>query len=94
MFRFVNERVADARDGGNPFEVLCECGAADCVATVAVTVAEYEDVRRHPAHFIVLPGHAHPDVDEVQAEMAGFLVVNKTGDAAVYAHKTDPRADD
>jgi hypothetical protein len=92
VFREVNERINDVtRD--KTAEYLCECGRATCTETIQMTVADYEALRTDPTHFAVLPGHEIPDVEDVVARNAGFLVVQKkAGDAASLAAELDPRS--
>jgi hypothetical protein len=37
----------------------------------------YEQIRRHPRHFFVRPGHEKPDVETVIRRDEEFLVVEK-----------------
>ena len=90
MFREVNERVIELRDG-NEVEVLCECGAAGCIESVNITLAEYESVRADPGAFVIAPGHDNAEVDRVKAQGPDFLIVTKKGSAGDFARKHDPR---
>jgi hypothetical protein len=92
VFREVNERINDVTRE-NAAEYLCECGKATCTETIQMTVSDYEDVRRVPTHFAVLPGHELPDLEEVVGRNEGFLVVRKkAGAAAALATELDPRS--
>jgi hypothetical protein len=91
LFREVNERIEEVSHSHDHLEFLCEC-CADCTESVQLSLAEYEAVRLHPAHFLVLPGHAaSAGVERVVAENGGYVVVEKLREAGVVASKLDPR---
>ena len=84
-FREINERLeADLRrlpvDSG-PVEFVCECGHADCTASVLLTVDEYEQVRQDPATFAMLPGHDIEDVEDVILRHERYVVARKKPEA-------------
>jgi hypothetical protein len=66
LFREVNERVAEVADHfvegatAESFTFTCECGSATCTEEIAMTLAEYEEVRTVPTHFAVVPGMICP----------------------------------
>jgi hypothetical protein len=92
LFREVNERIEDISHPHDYLEFLCECCADDCTESVQLSLEEYETVRRHPTHFVILPGHeAAGDVERVVGENNRYLVVEKTGEAGLAAVKLDPR---
>jgi hypothetical protein len=96
LFREVNERIKDVNEGADDTvsttEFLCECGDPDCIEPVRLTQVEYEQVRRNPKHFAILPDHADPEVEVVVARNERFAVVEKTDpDAARIAVREDPR---
>jgi hypothetical protein len=94
LFREVNERIrevpldtrSDDRTG-----FLCECGDANCTDTIALSIAEYEQVRADSATFFVVPGHVAPDVEDVVSEGDRFTVVRKHPEEAHIAIENDPR---
>jgi hypothetical protein len=88
MFRSINERLT--RD--DPLAELtgshmisCECADVSCVQTLAISAAQYEQVRKEPQHFAVLPGHILPDIERVVAEHKAYVVVEKFGEAGEMA---------
>jgi hypothetical protein len=98
LFRDVNERVkaideAHGLPADDDWEFLCECGDAQCVEHVRLTVAEYEEVRRSPVHFAVLPGHEKPEIERVVSETDTFIVVEKLPEEQPIARGRDPRGD-
>jgi hypothetical protein len=58
-----------------------------------LTLAEYEHVRARPTHFVLVPTHEIPEVERVVEREAGYVVVEKVGEAARVAEETDPRDD-
>lgn len=93
LFREVNERIRELAPGDGPTEFLCECGDAGCVESVSLSTGQYEEVRRDPARFFVLPGHEVPDIEDVVEEAGSFLVVAKRqGTPAEIAEENDPRS--
>jgi len=87
LLRHVNDRVAtlDRRaEGGwaageaDRFEFHCECGAPQgCPETLALTLDEYERVRREVDRFVVAPGHETPEIERTVERREGYLVVDK-----------------
>ena len=90
LFREVNERIRELRTGGKFVEFICECADQACTVVVRLSLAEYEEVRRFPARFLVAPGHGAPDERLVDSKDR-YVVVEKTGVAGEAAHKLDPR---
>jgi hypothetical protein len=92
MFRSINERLT--RD--DPLAELtgshvisCECADVSCVQTLAISAAQYEQVRKEPRRFAVLPGHVLPDVETVVAEHKTYVVVEKIGAAGEMAEEAE-----
>jgi hypothetical protein len=97
LFRQVNERIEEInekREGvGLDSDFLCECGDDDCTAPVSLTLAEYEEVRSDPTHFLIAHGHEVVDVEKVIRETDRYAVVKKfAGEAQRIAVETDPRS--
>jgi hypothetical protein len=95
LFRQVNERIAEVQDSleaGERTDFLCECGDDDCTAPVSLTLAEYEEIRSNPTHFVVAHGHGTIDVERVVEENERYSVVEKfRGEAERVALESDPR---
>jgi hypothetical protein len=92
--REVNERIRKLANGntvGDQIDVFCECGRDECAERLSVSMSEYERVRRFSTHFIVLEGHDVLESERVVDECGGFMVVEKTGSAGIYAVRVDPR---
>jgi hypothetical protein len=97
-FREINERLrADLRAAGvgldDAIAFVCECGHHDCHATVAMTVAEYEQVRANGRRFALLAGHAMPGVERVVERHDRYEVAEKIAGIDVV-EASDPRKDD
>lgn len=96
LFREVNERIRDAgeqfRDSPEQeYEFFCECPDVACVERVALTLAEYEEIRQDPRRFLVAPGHDVPEIEHVVEEEPA-TIVEKDGPAGAIAVQLDPRA--
>jgi hypothetical protein len=85
LFRRVNDRIKLLNE---VFEVFspygdwtCECMDMQCVAVVKMTLAEYDDVRRHSERFLVAPAEQHvlPDIEQVVERTDRFWLVEKAG---------------
>ena len=95
-FREINERVErdlgpliDTQDELLPF--VCECGRPRCTATIGLSVAEYESVRRDATRFVVVPGHEIEDVEDVVGRADRYVVVRKHPDTWEIVEQLDPR---
>ncbi len=92
LFRDINERLQDLNDDFGTSEWLCECSDLECVERIEMTDAEYEDVRRHGAHFVLLVGHEQIDIERVVARHGDYVIAEKTGIGGELALLRDPRA--
>jgi hypothetical protein len=82
LFNAVNEQIlslgeALSGDSDAPFSIICECGDEDCRERIELGRAEYEEVRREPARFVIRPDHVAPDTEHVVAESDEYVVVEK-----------------
>jgi hypothetical protein len=83
-FREANEQIRASADKYDaPIEripFLCECPVPSCTEVLRLTLAEYSDVRAHPAHFFTAPGHEQADVavGRVVSRESGYVVLEKT----------------
>ena len=75
---------------------LCECAEPGCAELVLLTPAEYEDIRSSPTRFFNVPGHQQSGGSAVRVvrEQAGYVVVEKAGEAAEVVIELDPRRED
>ena len=95
-FRAANERIEDAAvrlDGSNHrYPFVCECGRADCLKLVSLTVAEYEHARSNATWFLHSPGHAITTggISEVIEVHDRYEIAEKQGLAAEIAQATEP----
>lgn len=90
VFRAANREIkhAEKEAGGGAdkiIEVLCECGREECSGLIALTVAEYEAVHSQDDRFVVLRGHESAEIERVVEDRAGYLVVDKFGEAEEIA---------
>jgi predicted transcriptional regulator len=93
--REINEGIEDAHEAeasGRDIRMVCECGQETCDRLVAITLAEYEQLRSDPRQFVVVRAHVIEDVERVVAETDRFTVVAKReGTPAAVAIEEDPR---
>jgi hypothetical protein len=97
VFRNVNERLENLNEAfetlSEAFNVVCECGNAECLEQIPITATAYNDVRADAALFIVLPGHADAQVEDVVEQTDDYEVVRKReGPQQRIAEATDPRS--
>ena len=97
VFREVNERLRELGEGfslvSETAEFVCECGQADCMARVRMSLAAYEEIRSDPKRFLVIKGHELPEYEHIVEEREEYLVVEKRpGGPAGKAIKEDPRS--
>jgi hypothetical protein len=96
-FRDVNERIEELAEnfdlGSAPIDLICECGDAGCAQPIAMSRAEYEELRSDPHQFAVYPGHEIPGIEQLIAKRKGYVIVAKNqGAPEQIAEQTDPRA--
>jgi hypothetical protein len=91
--RDINERLEDADVSGTYLRMICECGRDFCDRVVAITTAEYEEIRNDPVQFVVVKEHLIAELERVVAETDRFIIVAKReGTPAAVAVDEDPRS--
>lgn len=94
-FRALNENLEASVHRGRPQEdfagFVCECGDAECDATVRLDLPTYESIRQDAQLFFLVPGHETPDVEDVVDGGDDYLVVRKHEDVAEIVEQTNPR---
>jgi hypothetical protein len=90
LFRAVNDQLETLTRTGT-FPIACECADTNCVETLQIRRDEYDEVRRNPRHFAVLPGHVYPDVETVVKDADAYVVVEKLAAAGEAAEELDAR---
>lgn len=101
LSRAMNEKIeleAEARSVfAEPVQFVCECPDLSCTETVALTLAEYEDMRTSPTRFFVVPGHqalaVQANAAVVVEERMGVCIAEKigiAGEVAAALHGKDP----
>jgi len=95
VFREINEAIERGQwPGDEAIDVgfRCECARLGCNRMIELPLSAYERVRENPRRFIIVPGHEVPEVETVVEVFSGYAVVEKRGQAAERAEKSDPRA--
>jgi hypothetical protein len=95
--REVNERISSINnafqiDQPELMNVLCECIRPRCTAYIAMSVTEYELIRRFPTRFFVKAGHEIAEDERIVDEADGYVVIEAGGRGGVYAVGADPRS--
>jgi hypothetical protein len=98
VYRRVNERIEELNRalshaaGDDSMVVICECGDLGCAEQITISIDVYEKARSDPTHFIVVPGHEIPDVEDIVTRHGSFDVVSKhKGSGETVARATDTR---
>src|SRR5262245_34415294 len=89
LFRQVNERVLEANRGLGPtarlVDFVCECRDPECTDRLALSVAQFDVIRRHPARWLIRPGHSLPSHERTVEIHQGFAVVERVPEAPTIA---------
>ena len=72
-------------------EIICECVDVDCLSALELPLQTYENVRRFPTRFVVVPHHMNDASERVVDQGENYVVVEKVGPAAATAVGLDPR---
>lgn len=79
LFRQVNE----AREASSPatdeqrLTFVCECSDRSCTGLIEMSAAEFEEIRRRPDRYVVLPGHEIEEIERIVEDRGAFEVVKK-----------------
>jgi hypothetical protein len=96
LSRDVNEVVDDVAgawfDVDERIEFRCECSRPECAGHVSLTRREYDAVRSDAVRFVVLRGHEDAEIENEIGRIREYLLVEKRGEGAEVARRTDPRA--
>ena len=88
---YVNDRIADINDrldeSTRISDWICECSDASCSDHLTASARDYEDVRTHPRRFLVLPGHADAELEQIVGDRGDYMVVEKVGKAGKASHR-------
>jgi hypothetical protein len=93
QFRDVNERIAESAErlGADEVALVCECDDPECGTPIEASLDDYEDTRADGSHFLVAPGHEHPDHERVLRTRPGYRVVEKLRSVGEVAKRLNPR---
>ena len=94
LAREVNEAIERGLWPGeedDPVQFRCECARADCSRPIELTLTAYERVRVNPRRFLLVDGHELFELDDVIERGGAYVIVEKRGQAAGPAERSDPR---
>ena len=79
LFREVNEarEAASANAQEQKLAFVCECSDPGCSGRIEITAAEFDRIRHSEAQYVVLPGHAIPEIERIVEHRGAFEVVEK-----------------
>ena len=77
LFRTVNDEIDDLESRFGATAFVCECADIGCSETIRLTHAEYRRIRDQPAHYLIVPGHEVPEIEDVVEQSDNHLVVDK-----------------
>jgi len=97
LFRAVNEEMREFNEDmatiTDEYAIVCECADGGCTESLLIGRLDYQAVRANPRQFIVLRDHVVGDIERVVSALDGYVVVEKTGLAAVVAEEAEPAED-
>ena len=87
----MNERLREVLGASaGAVEFVCECSNEDCIETIPLDLATYEDIRSNLNLFVITPGHELLHIERVVDQNERYLLVEKTA-GADFALETDLR---
>ena len=87
LARRMNEAIEyeRPRNGDSGERFVCECVNEGCTEPLDLAIEEYVRVRSHPRRFVVVEGHEEPAIESIVEIHAGYVVVEKRGEAGRLA---------
>ena len=79
VFREVNEAIARTAENldSDEAQFVCECADSGCADRITADLDDYERVREHPTHFLLMPGHEKRSVERVVEHTGEYTIVEK-----------------
>ena len=77
--RRLNEQITGRRYTSAFGDYVCECGRRACVAPVRLSAEEFEQLRKRPGLFVVLPDHWSPEHERLLYAGTDVHVVETIG---------------
>ena len=62
---------------GRRIQIVCECALDGCGRVIAITMAEYRQIRGDPRQFAIVAEHFIGDIERIVSENDRFTVVAK-----------------
>jgi hypothetical protein len=97
-FRKANEKIANAflrlEPDADTLPFVCECGRAECLQIIRLSLGDYEQAREQGTYFACAPGHeiTGDGIGRVVRRTSSFVIMEKLGVAGAVADELDPRA--
>jgi hypothetical protein len=86
LFRAVNEKLRQLNESfeglTDTFAIACECSHLHCVELIEIPADAYDEVRRSPRTFVVLPEHADTLIERITDEGREYAIVEVFAPAA------------
>jgi hypothetical protein len=80
-FKVANERlesvVAERLSPADKVPFLCECADSACMGRIELTLGDYDAIRAHERHFLMLPEHPRTAGEEVLERRDGYEITEK-----------------
>jgi hypothetical protein len=57
------------------YDLICECGDIDCLRVLTIDRKTYAQITHARLHFVVLPGHERPDLEDIVERQRTYVVV-------------------
>ena len=81
LFQRANDRlaelVADSVSRNAPVPFLCECSDDECLESVSLPLARYEELHRGSDRYVMLPDHLMAENERVVEDLGGLWVTEK-----------------
>lgn len=95
LFREANERARgwrERREGDERELYHCECADLACHSKVPLKRDDYEHVRADPLHFLIVPGHQTPEIEDVVETHDEWMMIRKHDDVREVVEAADRSA--
>jgi hypothetical protein len=71
-------------------QFYCECSDENCTKRIAVRPSLYNEVHKHRARFLVVPGHEVPSLEQVLEKTPEYFIIEKFKTPPAHVSKLSP----